>query len=388
MEVTGIDDRVPRRVLAHRGSRRADGGRKVSQALLSAVSLMLVLATGVVPAPAEARDLLILRTELRQGELSSCDATACRLDGSTIPRRDIVWIGLGDPSLPSPAVGNPLADELHLRDASVRPGPLVSLDARRVVTRARAYERREVRWIYLASPPAGSAGGGGAGTAGGGGGEDGTCVFWIGTVGRHGVSRTVLSSNTQTTTVRTIYTVRLRERWHSSQTTRIRALDVRGLSVNLQIDDATVRERLRATLSGPGGNRVAGSGTGHVGAGAGGGLLFRVEPPGPTYYQFSVGTSKYRYPSTTSWFSGERVRNEEGPQPVSVGRDSDPEEFRVDPSGRLMKGEYTRTHGSGGGTTLEESVSWELKRTTAPCNAPPGLPPLPAESEAPDDAEP
>jgi hypothetical protein len=60
----------------------------------------------------------------------------------------------------------------------------------------------------------------------------------------------------------------------------------------------------------------------------------------------------------------------------------------MDPSGRLMKGAYTRTHGSGGGTTLDESVSWELRRTTGPCNAPPGLPPLPAENETPDDAEP
>lgn len=371
----------------------------MSPAFLSAVSLMLALAAGVAPAPAEARDLLILRTELRQGELSSCDATACRLDGSTIPRRDIVWIGLGDPSLPSPAVRNPLADELHLRDGTVQPGPLVSLGARRVVTPSRAYERGEVRWIYLASPPAGSAGGGGPaggggtaggeGTAGGGGGEDGTCVFWIGTVGRFGVSRTVLSSNTLTRTVRTIYTVRLRERWHATtpQTMQFGTLLVRGRSVTLQTDDATVRERLRATLSGPGGNRVAGSGTGHIGDGGGGRLLL-AEPPGPTYYEFGVGTSKYTYPSTTSWSNGDRYRREEGPAPIYVGKESDPEQPRVDPSGRLMKGEYTRTHGAGGRSTREESVSWELRRTTAPCNAPPGLPPLPAESEAPDDAEP
>ena len=90
---------------------------------MPAVSLILALAAVVTPTPVDARDLLILRTELRQGELSSCDATACRLDGSTIPRRDIVWIGLGDPPLPSPAVRNPLADELHLRDGPCGQAP-------------------------------------------------------------------------------------------------------------------------------------------------------------------------------------------------------------------------------------------------------------------------
>ena len=68
-------------------------------------------------------------------------------------------IGLGDPPLPMPQVRNPSHDELHLRDGSVRAGPLESLDARRVITPERTYERREVRWIYLAPPPAGVSGG-------------------------------------------------------------------------------------------------------------------------------------------------------------------------------------------------------------------------------------
>jgi hypothetical protein len=359
---------------------------------------ILVLAGGAIPSPAEAQDLLVLRRgEIRRGELSSCDATACRLDKASVPRRDIAWIGLGDAAMPTPQMRNPLQDELHVRDGSIHPGPLVGLDVRRVTTPARTFERRQVRWIHLAPPPAGFSGGGGSpgggspggGTAGGGGGEDGTCVFWIGAVGRRGVSRTLLGSNTQTTTVRTIYTVRLRERWHSTpQTMRIGTLDVRGRSVDLQTDDATVRERLRGTLSGPGGNRIAGSGTGHVGAGAGGGRLVLAEPPGPTYYEFHVGTSQYEYPTTTSWFSGDRDRREQGPLPIYVGKDPDPEEPRVDPSGQLMKGEYTRTHGSGGGTSLTESVSWELSRVPAPCGAPPAVPTLPAESELSDDDAP
>jgi hypothetical protein len=354
--------------------------------------LVLALAASLTSTPAEARDLLILRSELRRGELLSCDTSACRLDGSTIPRRDTVWIGLGDPPLPAPAVRNPLADELHLRDGSVRQGPLVSLDARRVVTPARVYERREVRWIFLAPPPAGSAGGGGGGGAadGGGGGADGTCGFWIGTVGRRGVFRNLASpDNTLTETVRTVYTVRLREGPRSTPgTMSIGTRNVLGRAVDLQTDDATVRERLRATLSGPGGNRVAGSGTGHIGAGTGGGHLVLAESSGPTYYQFDVGTDRYQYPVTVRWVYGDIQHLERGPAPIYVGKDPDPEEPRIDASGRMMKGEYTRTHGSGAGTTLNESVSWELRRTTAPCDAPPGLPPLPAESDPPDDAEP
>ena len=58
-------------------------------------------------APAEARDLLILRSELRRGELLSCDATACRLDKTRSHVASIVMIGLGDPPLPIAAVRNP-----------------------------------------------------------------------------------------------------------------------------------------------------------------------------------------------------------------------------------------------------------------------------------------
>ena len=140
-------------------------------------------------------------------------------------------IGLGDPPLPAPEIRNPSHDELHLRDGSVRTGPFVSLDARRVITPERTFERREVRWIYLAPPPAGFAGGGSrAGGSGGGGSGDGTCGFWLGTVGRHGVLR---HSNTGSRgislvrTVRTVYTIRLRE-------------SLRSGDLGLDLDDATV----------------------------------------------------------------------------------------------------------------------------------------------------
>ncbi len=165
-------------------------------------------------------------------------------------------------------------------------------------------------------------------------------------------------------------------------------MNVRGRVVDLQTDDATVRERLRGTLSGPGGNRVVGSGTGHIGARTGEGRLVLAEPPGPTYYQFDVGTDWYKYPTTTSWFSGSIDHNEQGPAPIYVGTDPDPEEPRIDASGRMMKGEYTGRMTMGGQTSSTEAVSWELRRVSAPCDAPPALPPLPAETEPPEDAEP
>ena len=257
----------------------------------------------------------------------------------------------------------------------------MSLDARRVVTPARAYERREVRWIYLAPPPAGSAGGGGA-AGGGDGGEDGTCGFWIGPVGRRGVFRhsdsDSLGAVTRLTrTVRTVYTVRLRE-------------GPRSGDLGLRLDDATVRERLREVVSGPtGSNRTEGSGTSHIDGRTSDGLLVLGGPSRPSSYKFNVGTAEYRYPSTTHSSSGPPTHNQELFTGIWVGKDPDPDQPRIlDASRRSMKGEYTITHEYGEHTSLMEAVSWELTRVSAPCDAPPALPPLPAESEPPDEAEP
>ena len=350
-------------------------------ALLPAVSLMLALAAVVAPAPVEARDLLILRSELRRGELLGCDATVCRLDGDTVPRQSIVMIGLGDPPLPVPQIRNPSHDELHLRDGSVRTGPFVSLDARRVITPERTFERREVRWIYLAPPPAGFAGGGSpAGGNGGGGSGDGTCGFWLGTVGRRGVLR---HSNTGSRgisivrTVRTVYTIRLRE-------------SPRSGDQGLDLDDATVRESLREVVSDTaGGNRTEGAGTSHIDAGISDGLLVLGGPSRPSSYRFNVGTAEHRYPSTTRWPSGPPSHNQELFTAISVGTDPDPEQPRfLDAAGRMMKGEYAVTHDYGDGDRLTESVSWELTRASTPCDAPPALPSLPTETEPPAETEP
>jgi hypothetical protein len=211
VEATGIAVLTFGWALARRGSPPADGGRKALPALLAALSFMLALAGGVAPVPAEARDLVMFRTELRRGELSSCDATACRLDSDTIPRQSIAMIGLGDPPLPMPTIRNPSQDELHLQDGSVRPGPLVSLDARRVITRERTFERREVRWIYLAYvPPSGDAARKPSGSEGEREG-DGTCRFWVGMLRQGVLMRNTTTYNQLHRTVRTVYAARFKE---------------------------------------------------------------------------------------------------------------------------------------------------------------------------------
>jgi hypothetical protein len=345
-------------------------GSRLRPAILAA-SVVLALAVGAMPALAEARDLFILGSEVRRGQLLSCDAAECRIDKTAVPRRDIVMIGLDDPPLPPPAVRAPGEDELHLRDGSVRPGPLVSLDARRVVTPARAYDRDEVRWIYLAPPPAGF-GGRGSG--------DGTCGFWIGTVGRRGVFRhsdTGSVGTSITRTVRTVYTLRLRE-------------SPRSGDLGLRLDDATVRERLREVVSDSvGGNRTEGSGTSRIDGGTSDGLLVLGGPSRPSSYRFNVGTAEYRYPSTTQWASGPPTHQQELFTGIWVGADPDPEQPRIlDVPGRTMKGDYAVAQDYGDRDRLTESVSWELARVSAPCAAPPALPPLPAETEPADDAEP
>lgn len=336
---------------------------------------MAALAVSVLSPPAEARDVLILRSEVRRGELVSCDASACRLDGSSIPRRDIVWIGLGDPPLPVPTIQNPVQDELHLRDGSVRPGPLVNLNARQVVTPVRTYVRREVRWIYLPQPPASSTGRGRGAAEDSSGGEGRTCGFWLGTVGRREVFRNEPGGVTRTT--RTVYTVLWRE-------------EPRSGDVGLHLDDASVRERLREVVSdSSGGNRTSGSGTSHIDGAISDGLIVRRVPSSPSSYKFNVGTDKHRYPSTTHWPSAPPTHRQELFTGIWVGLDPDPEQPRIlDASGRTMKGEYAVTHDYGAGSSLTESVSWELTRAETPCKAPPGLPSVPAETDEPNDAEP
>lgn len=156
-------------------------------------------------------------------------------------------IGLGHPPLPPPAVRNPLEDELHLRDGSVHPGPLVSLDARRVTTFARACERRDVRgiylWIYLRDVPApGAVAGGTPGRAAED--DDGTCGFWVGTLRQRVEIRRTRAESQLRRTVRTVYAARRREVPGSRApgTTTIGSRRIQAVTVRLALDGGAVRE--------------------------------------------------------------------------------------------------------------------------------------------------
>lgn len=109
----------------------------------------LFLALCLLPASVAAEDSLILSDgTIENGTLAGCTADICTLDGATVPRASIYYIGLFA-ELPPPTPQNPLRDEVHRRDGSVHPGPLLSIDAADVVTENATHPREEVAWIWL-----------------------------------------------------------------------------------------------------------------------------------------------------------------------------------------------------------------------------------------------
>jgi hypothetical protein len=377
---------APRTLDRFAGHRRAVRG--LSPAAAAVVVLLGVFALGgMIPTAAAARDLLILRGEVRRGELVSCDAVACRLDQATIPRSTIVLIGLGNPPLPAPPIRNPLQDEIHLRDGSSHTGPFVSLDARRVITSAREYARREVRWIYLAPAPVAS--GSGSGSAGRtDNADDGSCGFWVGTLRQRVEISRRTTENQLRRTIWTDYAARFKETSSSGPgTTTIGGRQIQATTVLLRLDEGSVRERTRGTLSGIGGNRVAGSGAGGIGDRVGGGDMVTEVPAGRTYYQIGLVGADFKYPVTVRWNSGPTERSDHAVMNVDVGSSSDPEQPRaMAPGSRVMKGEYVVAVPESD-HIVERTVAWDLSRVTTPCNAPPGVPSLPSADPSSDTEE-
>jgi hypothetical protein len=313
---------------------------------------------------------------MRSGTLADCDAVACRLDGATIPRQDIVWIGLEDPSLPPPEVQRPLEDELHLRDGGVRPGPVLAIDARQVVTPERAYGRGEVRWIYLAPAEVAGRGAGaprGPQTAP----QTAACGFWLGWLRQRREWRNQQGDYLNVEQRDTSYAVRLREGPPSMPgLLSVGRRRLRAREVALHVDEAFVRERAQGYLAGDGGNRSAGTGAGSTGPQRQPGRLVLAEPSGRVYYRFAVVPGALRYRSTVHWVRGATTHAELRPARIDVGMAPDPEAWRI--LGRLddvMRGEYTTSEGAEGRDQSTYVVAWELTRRTAPCAAPPPLPP-------------
>ncbi|MGE0120870.1 MAG: hypothetical protein AB7E71_23365 [Dongiaceae bacterium] len=110
--------------------------------------LALVLVGTAFSAAARADDTLIGADGMRTGTVEGYAAGICRFEGADVPRASIYYIGL-DAELPPPQPQDPMRDEVHLRDGSVHPGPLVSIDADKVVTESSSLARRDVTWIWL-----------------------------------------------------------------------------------------------------------------------------------------------------------------------------------------------------------------------------------------------
>lgn len=109
---------------------------------------LIVTASGLAPGRAPAEDTLFLIDGMRTGSVDGYAGGVCTFDGAAVPRASIYFIGLGA-ELPPPQPQNFMRDEVHLRDGSVHPGPLVAIDADNVATENASYPREQVAWIWL-----------------------------------------------------------------------------------------------------------------------------------------------------------------------------------------------------------------------------------------------
>ncbi len=122
-----------------------------------AICVASLFGFGVLGQPG-ASDRVIKRDGHRVlGHLGSFDGTSAVINGQSIPRDQIVWIGISAVVGLPPPVKNPATDEVHARGGAVESGRLVSISASKVVTEKRSYDRAQVAWIHLALPPGGAA---------------------------------------------------------------------------------------------------------------------------------------------------------------------------------------------------------------------------------------
>lgn len=113
---------------------------------------LIVVAWALIPGRV---DMLVLSDGVKTGTVEGYADGICRFDGAAIPRGSIYFIGL-DAELPAPVPRDSMRDEVHLRAGSIHPGPLVSIDATRVVTPTAVHPRKDVAWIWLTPTISGS----------------------------------------------------------------------------------------------------------------------------------------------------------------------------------------------------------------------------------------
>jgi len=102
----------------------------------------------------EGSDLLLLRDGKRQsGSTVTCGTNTCLMGTTVVPRQNIQWIGLSlSPELQAtpPPLQNSATDELHLADGSIQSGTLSGIRANSVEMDGKSYDRKKVKWVYLA----------------------------------------------------------------------------------------------------------------------------------------------------------------------------------------------------------------------------------------------
>ena len=131
-----------------RGNSRVNRLRSRLPSLRTLSLTLAVIALTMVARVAHAKDILIMTDGMRTGAVQGYADGICTFDGAAIPRASIYFIGL-DAELPMPTPQDYMRDEVHLRDGSVHPGPLVSIDADNVATEGASYSRKDVAWIWL-----------------------------------------------------------------------------------------------------------------------------------------------------------------------------------------------------------------------------------------------
>ena len=97
-------------------------------------------------------DLLLLRDGSRlSGTLTGCGREACRLDGATIERSRIAWIGLHGVTEPPVRDPGPSADTVFLSSGETKLAALSGVDALEVATEGGSYPRSAVSWVLIGS---------------------------------------------------------------------------------------------------------------------------------------------------------------------------------------------------------------------------------------------
>lgn len=119
-------------------------------------------------APSLAADLVILRDGSRRtGQLQACVADRCGLEGQSIERAAIGWVGFGVEAAANPPAPSQMAeDEVHLAPepgerrrrapGRVEVAEVVGVSLGEVATVAGSFERGEVRWIHFGAEEPGA----------------------------------------------------------------------------------------------------------------------------------------------------------------------------------------------------------------------------------------